>query len=307
MASSPQWKSIIRFKDNDGQVLYGEPLGDDLKKATVFEGSDILSLTKTDKIVEVSEVLAPYVPDTILCIGLNYKEHAKEGGSTLKTLLRFACLFCALLRLRTPTTINPFRENAHKSFANPRDFAESKNSITGPYATIHMPPESHAGSIDYENELCFVISRDAKNISAKDAPDYILGYTIGNDVSSRTWQAPDMCGGQFSYAKNFDAFCPIGPAIVSSKTVGDPQNLKITTRRGEKVVQSSNTSDMIFGIYEILSFLSQGTTVPAGSLVMTGTPPGVAMFASNPPSFLKSGEVVDCEIEKLGQLRNEFI
>ncbi|KAK4954231.1 hypothetical protein LTR10_007661 [Elasticomyces elasticus] len=194
-----------------------------------------------------------------------------------------------------------------KSLADPVGLAESKNSITGPYATIHMPPESHAGSIDYENELCFVISRDAKNVSAEDAPDYILGYAVGNDVSSRTWQAPDMCGGQFSYAKNFDAFCPIGPAIVSSKTVGDPQNLKITTRRGEKVVQSSNTSDMIFGIYKILSFLSQGTTVPAGSLVMTGTPPGVAMFASSPPNFLKSGEVVECEIEKLGKLRNEFI
>ncbi|KAK4954230.1 2-keto-4-pentenoate hydratase 2-oxohepta-3-ene-1,7-dioic acid hydratase [Elasticomyces elasticus] len=80
MASSPQWKSIIRFKDSNGQVLYGEPLGDDLKKATVFEGGDILSLTKSDKVVEVGEVLAPYVPDTILCIGLNYKEHATEGG-----------------------------------------------------------------------------------------------------------------------------------------------------------------------------------------------------------------------------------
>ncbi|KAK3664083.1 hypothetical protein LTR22_005047 [Elasticomyces elasticus] len=275
MASPPQWKSIIRFEDNNGQVLYGEPLGDDLSKATVYEGSDILSLTKSDKVVEVGEVLAPYVPDTILCIGLNYKEHAKEGGFSLPK--------------------------------HPVVFHKSKNSITGPRAPIPMPSESHAANIDYENELCFVVSKDAKNISAEDAQCYILGYTIGNDVSSRTWQAPDMCGGQFSYAKNFDSFCPIGPAIVSSKTVGDPQNLKITTRRGEKVVQSSNTSDMIFGIYEILSFLSQGTTVPAGSLVMTGTPPGVAMFASSPPNFLKSGEVVECEIEKLGKLRNEFI
>ncbi|KAK5696519.1 hypothetical protein LTR97_007822 [Elasticomyces elasticus] len=287
MASSPQWKSIIRFKDSNGQVLYGEPLGDDLKKATVFEGDDILSLTKSDKVVEVGEVLAPYVPDTILCIGLNYKEHATEGGFSL------------------PKHPVVFHRQVEEKLVPSN--AQSKNSITGPYATIHMPPESHAGSIDYENELCFVISRDAKNVSAEDAPDYILGYAVGNDVSSRTWQAPDMCGGQFSYAKNFDSFCPIGPAIVSSKTVGDPQNLKITTRRAEKVVQSSNTSDMIFGIYDILSFLSQGTTVPAGSLVMTGTPPGVAMFASSPPNFLKSGEVVECEIEKLGKLRNEFL
>ncbi|TKA52288.1 hypothetical protein B0A55_11417, partial [Friedmanniomyces simplex] len=214
MPSPPQWKSVIRFKDQDGHVLYGEPEDGSLAKAIVYEGNDLLSLTKTEKSAEVAEILAPYVPDTILCIGLNYKGHAKEAG----------------------------------------------NTITGPYATIDMPPESHAGNIDYENELCFVVSRDAKNVSVDEAPAYILGYTAGNDVSSRTWQAPDMCGGQFSYAKNFDAFCPIGPAIVSAAAVGDPQTLDIVTRRNRKAVQRSNTSDMIFSVYEILSFLSQGTT-----------------------------------------------
>ncbi|TKA79332.1 hypothetical protein B0A55_03454 [Friedmanniomyces simplex] len=249
MPSPPQWKSVIRFKDQDGHVLYGEPEDGSLTKATVYEGNDLLSLTKTEKSAEIAEILAPYVPDTILCIGLNYKGHAKEAGSP------------------TPA-ISTTRMNSH--------------------------------------ELCFVVSRDAKNVSVDEAPAYILGYTVGNDVSSRTWQAPDMCGGQFSYAKNFDAFCPIGPAIVSAAAVGDPRTLDIVTRRNGKAVQSSNTSDMIFSVNEILSFLSQGTTVPAGSLVMTGTPPGVAMFASKPPNFLKSGEVIECEIEKVGCLRNEF-
>jgi len=185
-------------------------------------------------------------------------------------------------------------------------FQKSKNAIAGPFDTIQLPPSDWATNIDYENELCFVIGKDAKNVSASDAPDYILGYTIGNDVSSRQWQDPKLCSNQFSYAKNFDSFCPIGPAIVSSETVGDPQNLKMETRRGGKTVQSSNTSDMIFPVKDIVAFLSKGTTIPAGTLVMTGTPPGVAMFASKPPNWIKAGEVVECEIEKLGVLRNEF-
>ena len=139
------------------------------------------------------------------------------------------------------------------------------------------------------------------------AHEYILAYTVGNDVSSREWQAPDNSGGQFCYAKNFDGFCPIGPKLVSPGTVGDPQNLKIETKRNGQVVQSSNTSDMIFGVYNLISFLSQGTTIPAGTLVMTGTPPGVAMFASKPPNFLKKGEIVESYIAKIGTLKNEFV
>lgn len=165
----------------------------------------------------------------------------------------------------------------------------------------------HAGNVDYENELCFVISRNARDINEEDARNYILAYTVGNDVSAREWQMPDKSGGQFCYAKNFDGFCPIGPKLVSPEVVGDPQNLKIETRRNGKVVQSSNTSDMIFGVYKLISFLSQGTTIPTGTLIMTGTPPGVAMFASKPPVFLEKEEVVECEIENIGSLRNRFV
>ena len=184
-------------------------------------------------------------------------------------------------------------------------FHKSKNSINGPFSPIAMPPK--AGNVDYENELCVVLSKDAKDVTEADAHNYILAYTVGNDVSSREWQMPDKSGGQFCYAKNFDGFCPIGPKLVAPEVVGDPQNLKIETRRNGKVVQSGNTSDMIFGVYELISFLSQGTTIPAGTLLVTGTPPGVAMFASKPPDFLKKGEVVECEIEKIGSLRNEFV
>lgn len=181
-------------------------------------------------------------------------------------------------------------------------FHKSKSTITGPYASITMPPQ--AGNIDYENELAFVVSRDAKDVSASQAHEYILGYTVANDVSSRKQQT-DLS--MSSFAKSFDDFCPIGPVIVSAEVVGDPQSLKIVTRRNGEVVQSSSTSDMIFGVYELLAFLSQGTTVPAGTLVVTGTPPGVIMFSSDPLNFLKAGEVVECEIEKIGCLRNTFV
>lgn len=134
----------------------------------------------------------------------------------------------------------------------------------------------------------------------------MLGYTIGNDVSSRVWQLPARCGGQYSYAKSFDGFVPIGPRIVAASEIRNPQNLKLTTKRNGKIVQNSNTSDMIFGVAKLIHFASQGTTLEAGTLIMTGTPPGVAVFMSNPPDFLKEGEIVECEIEGLGALRNEF-
>ena len=183
-------------------------------------------------------------------------------------------------------------------------FHKSKNSITGPFDPIPMSPKG--GNVDYENELCFIISTDAKDVSEEDARKYVLAYTVGNDVSSRQWQMPDTSGGQFCFAKSFDGFCPIGPTLVAAEQVSDPQKLKIVTRRNGKVVQDGNTADMLFGVDKLISFLSQGTTIPAGTLVMTGTPPGVAMFASNPPNFLKPGEVVECEIESIGLLRNEF-
>lgn len=161
--------------------------------------------------------------------------------------------------------------------------------------------------VDYENELSFVISRDAKDVAKEDAANYILAYTVGNDVSSRYWQAAERSGGQACFAKSFDGFCPIGPKLVSPEVVGDPQSLKMTTKRNDTVVQSSTTADMIFGVYELISFMSVGTTIPAGTLIMTGTPPGVAASRNNTLGFLKSGDVVECEIEKIGALKNEFV
>lgn len=183
-------------------------------------------------------------------------------------------------------------------------FHKRSTSINGPFSAVSIHDYVH--NVDYENELCFVVARDARDVSVADAPNYILAYTVGNDVSCRYWQAKERSGGMASYAKSFDGFCPLGPRLVRADLVGDPQKLDIVTRRDGTVVQNSNTADMIFPVYELLSFLSQASTLSAGTLVMTGTPPGVAAFMK-PPNFLKKGETVECEIEKIGCLKNTFV
>src|SRR5271154_5423896 len=143
-------------------------------------------------------------------------------------------------------------------------FHKAKNSITGPFSDIVMPKQ--AGNVDYENELCFVIGKDAKNVSRENALSHVLAYTVGNDVSSRAWQMPDTSGGQYCFAKGFDGFCPIGPRLVAACQISDPQALNITTRWNGRVVQESNTADMLFGVADLISFLSQGTTLYRGTM-----------------------------------------
>lgn len=181
-------------------------------------------------------------------------------------------------------------------------FRKLPNSVTGPYAPIEL----HGGDVDYENELAFIIAKDAKDVPVTKALDYILGFTVANDVSSRMWQRPATAGGQACYAKSFDGFCPLGPSVVASSALRNHQNLQITTRRDGRVVQNSNTNDMVFNVPELLSFLTRGTTLPAGTLILTGTPPGVGTYA-NPPNFIKPGETIECEIEGIGVVKNRFI
>lgn len=181
-------------------------------------------------------------------------------------------------------------------------FRKLPNSITGAYAAIEL----HGGDVDYENELAVIIAKDAKDVPASEADDYILGFTVANDISSRMWQRPATAGGQACYAKSFDGFCPIGPSVVAPSALKNYQNLRITTRRDRRIVQNSNTNDMVFHVPELLSFLTRGTTLPAGTLVLTGTPPGVGTY-ENPPNFIKPGETIECEIEGIGLIRNKFI
>lgn len=174
---------------------------------------------------------------------------------------------------------------------------------------IPIPKLVQDGQLDYEGELCFIISKPAKDVPAHKALEYIAGFTVGNDVSTRKWQSDQSLSGpvpQFTFSKGFDKFAPLGPMLVSPKVIGNGQGLRIETRVNGKLRQSSNTSDLIFSPERIIEFMSQGTTLQKGCVIMTGTPAG-AGFSLDPPQWLCEGDAVEISIEKLGTLRNKFI
>jgi 2-keto-4-pentenoate hydratase/2-oxohepta-3-ene-1,7-dioic acid hydratase in catechol pathway len=182
-------------------------------------------------------------------------------------------------------------------------FSKPADTLAGPTDDIHIHPDAQE-KMDYEGELTVVIGRDAKNVSEADALDYVLGYTAGNDVSARTFQLPDNSGGQYGYAKSFDSFAPIGPAIWSPKLIPDPQKLRYVLRVNGKVRQETGTDDMIWSVRQIIAHLSRGTTLRKGTVIMTGTPAGVGFFQKK---FLKDGDVVEVEIEGLGKISNKMV
>jgi 2-keto-4-pentenoate hydratase/2-oxohepta-3-ene-1,7-dioic acid hydratase in catechol pathway len=158
-----------------------------------------------------------------------------------------------------------------------------------------------------QGELCIVIGKDFKDIKPEEDPfDYVLGYTAGNDVSSRYWQAPGRSSQQAGYAKSFDKFAPIGPYICSTTAVPDPGALTLTTKVNGEVRQQGRTDDLVFDVPAILRFLGRGRTIRRGTVIMTGTPGGVAAFMK-PPAWLIEGDVVEVEIEKIGLIRNRFV
>jgi transcription initiation factor TFIIH subunit 2 len=168
---------------------------------------------------------------------------------------------------------------------------------------IHKDCQSQ---LDYEGELTIIIGKDGKNIPASDAFSYILGYTVGNDVSARNFQIPaSVSGGQFGYAKSFDAFAPIGPAIVAQHLIPDPQKLTYWTKVNGEKRQETGTDDMIWTVAQIVEHLSRGTTLRAGTAIMTGTPSGVGIFM-DPKGFVKDGDIVEIYVEGIGSLINRI-
>lgn len=204
-------------------------------------------------------------PSKVLAIGLNYRDHAEESGQPI-----------------------PQR---------PIVFAKMPTCIVGPGHPVHIPRVSRA--VDWEGELCFVIGREARYVSAADAGDYIAGYTIGNDISVRDWQfhSPTWMMG-----KSFDTHGPLGPAIVTADEF-EPSSAGIRLYVNGDEKQKSDTSQLIFGIGEIVEYLSAGFTLEPGDVVYTGTPSGIG-GAKRPPEFLKAGDIVRVEIDGLGSLEN---
>lgn len=189
---------------------------------------------------------------------------------------------------------------------HPVVFTKPSDALAGPFEDVHVHKDVQK-QLDYEGELTVVIGRDGKNIDAENALDYVLGYTCGNDFSARDYQVPaSVSGGQYSYAKSFDQFAPIGPCITSAAVITDPQNLNYTTKVNGELRQKTSTADMIWSVKQIIAHLSRGTTLRAGTCIMTGTPSGVGLWMQ-PPKFLKDGDIIEVEIEKIGLIRNKVV
>lgn len=278
----PAFSRLVRFLAKDGRTYYGDailPHGvSDIakaKKARIIQGDIFGKHDITDQIADIRLLLAPLAIEdvkTVRCLGLNYEQHAKESNMPLP---KYPVLFYK------PVT-----------------------SVTGPFDPIPVPaPAQEAPGLDYECELVVVIGRRALNVSEADALDYVLGYAVGNDVSHREWQLK-RGGGQWALGKGFDGWAPFGPGIVSSQLIKDPQSLKIATKVNGKLVQDSVTKDLIFGVREMIAFLSKGTTLLPGDLFFTGTPQGVGAGRS-PPLWLRDGDVVEVSLEGIGTCTNK--
>jgi 2-keto-4-pentenoate hydratase/2-oxohepta-3-ene-1,7-dioic acid hydratase in catechol pathway len=226
--------------------------------------------TVTDQRLPIDKLLAPLVPTDILCIGLNYREHARESGSGIPE--------------------------------NPVLFIKSSNTLNNPFDPIPLPKLSN--QVDYEAELAVVIGKTARYVPRERALDYVLGYTCANDVSARDWQREKrLGGGQFARGKSFDGFCPLGPCLVTADEIPNPNALRLKTILNGQTMQDHTTADMIFDVPALIESLSSTMTLRAGAVILTGTPQGVG-FARNPPVWLKEGDTVVVEIEKVGRLEN---
>ncbi len=215
-------------------------------------------------------VLPPLAdPDKIICIGLNYNDHAAESKMAVPEEPVFFCKF--------------------------------KSSIVGPREAIVIPPVSD--QIDYEAELAVIIGKPGKHIPEAEAMEHVAGYTAFNDVSARDLQ---FRGGQWIKGKALDTFAPLGPYIVTKDEIPDPYQLKISLSLNGKIMQDSSTDKLIFNIPRLIAFLSQLFTLETGDIIATGTPPGVG-FARKPPVFLKHGDEVKVIIEQVGELINPVI
>jgi len=212
----------------------------------------------------------------IFCIGMNYAAHAAES-----------------LRAKGQPVKMPER---------PVFFTKATTSVNGPYNDIPFDAQV-SDKLDWEVELAVVIGRRGKNISRADALDYVFGYTVVNDVSARDLQNSHI---QFFKGKSLDGACPMGPWFITRDEVPDPHALRITCRVNGVTKQDSSTADFIFDIPTALEWLSRGLTLLPGDVLATGTPEGVG-FARTPPEFLKPGDVVECEVEGVGLIRNRVV
>ena len=279
---------ICRFSDAEGNPQFA-----------IYEGSRICPLSSlSDTPVTQAEILAggakwlaelpkptdsqwqpapdqllPPIdtPEKLICIGLNYRDHAIETGSEIPS--------------------------------EPVVFSKFNTALVGHGEAIRLPRVSE--QVDYEAELVVVIGKTAKHVSQDDAMDYVYGYTCGHDVSARDWQKGRPAG-QWLLGKSFDTFAPVGPCIVTTGELADSSDVRVKMHLNDEVVQNSTTAQLIFNISELIAHLTKIMTLHPGDLIFTGTPPGVGA-ARKPPVFLKPGDVCKVEIDGIGTLSNPCV
>ncbi|MFT5240918.1 MAG: 2-keto-4-pentenoate hydratase/2-oxohepta-3-ene-1,7-dioic acid hydratase in catechol pathway [Candidatus Promineifilaceae bacterium] len=257
---------IARYIDSNGDIHFSAD-------GSRVAGDIFGDFEVTGEVADVAQVLSPVAPAVILCIGLNYRQHAAETG---KPVPEFPILFM-----------------------------KGPNAVQHPGAPIVLPEFLRSETVDYEGELAVVIGKRCKNVCAENALDYVLGYTCANDVSARDWQI-QKGGGQWCRGKTFDTFAPLGPCVVTTDEIQDPNNLHIQTRINGELLQDANTNDMIFNVPSLIAFLSGSTTLLPGTVILTGTPHGVGV-AADPPRWLVSGDEVRIRIEGIGELVNPVV
>lgn len=267
--------------DKNGRVINLDQLVDDAQINNInYVIANIEEIEEKVKHVEVQvegkavadvEYLPAVDPSTIICVGLNYRKHAEETNAPIP---------------ESPILFNKFR-----------------NSINANNQSVPLPKKSN--EVDYEVELGIVIGKQCKEVSVEEALDYVAGYTAVNDFSARDLQLKTP---QWMLGKISDGFCPVGPNLVTKTSIPDPNNLSLKTTLNGVVRQNSNTSDMIFSCAEIVSYLSEHMTLSPGDLILTGTPEGVIL--GDPEGeriWLKDGDELVVEIEKIGQLKNKMV
>ena len=258
---------IARFLDSDNHEGYG--LVRSSTQAERLTGELYQDFAATGELCSVKRWLAPVAPTNIYCIGLNYRAHAAETGAAIPE--------------------------------NPVLFMKPTTTLTGPGADIRLPAScEHGPEVDYEAELAVVIGRAGRDIPIDQALAHVYGYTCANDVSARRWQKHGG-GGQWVRGKSFDTFCPLGPILITADEIPDPQALHLRTYLNDKTMQDGSTADMIFSVAELIVRISRDTTLLPGTVILTGTPPGVG-FARKPPVFLQPGDRIASEIDGVGRL-----
>lgn len=249
------------FGQDYDEAFFG---GDGLERLAAWAAANADTAPVVDAAVRLGPPLTR--PSKIVCIGLNYADHAKESGADIPK--------------------------------EPILFFKATSAIVGPNDAIKIP----RGSVktDWEVELAFVIGKKASYVTEENALDHVAGYVLHNDYSEREWQLER--GGQWVKGKSCDTFAPLGPFIATSDEIADPQNLKLWLKLNGETIQDSSTAQMIFGIKTLVSYVSQFMTLLPGDVITTGTPPGVGL-GFKPPKFLQPGDVVELGVEGLGSSR----